>query len=45
VPDLTVARPTLEDVYLKMIGQVPEGVGTAAAVGQRGAERSQGVSS
>jgi ABC-2 type transport system ATP-binding protein len=47
VPDLTVARPTLEDVYLRMIGE-PERVSIAASAGERGAERaaerSEGVS-
>src|SRR4051794_22579295 len=46
VPDLAVARPTLEDVYLQMIGE-PEGVSIAAPK-ERGAERaaepSEGVS-
>ena len=46
VPGLTVARPTLEDVYLKIIGQGPEGVSTAASAGERGAaERNEGTSS
>ncbi len=39
VPDLAVARPTLEDVYLRMIGE-PEGVSIAASASERGAERS-----
>jgi ABC-2 type transport system ATP-binding protein len=47
VPDLTVARPTLEDVYLRMIGEPGRG-STAASAGGRGAERaaerSEGVS-
>jgi ABC-2 type transport system ATP-binding protein len=38
VPDLAVARPTLEDVYLRMIGE-PQRVGIAASAGERGAER------
>jgi ABC-2 type transport system ATP-binding protein len=49
VPGLTVARPTLEDVYLKMIGQGPKGVSIAASASERGAERtaerSEGMSS
>jgi ABC-2 type transport system ATP-binding protein len=38
VPDLAVTRPTLEDVYLQMIGE-GERVSTAASAGERGAER------
>ena len=49
VPDLAVARPTLEDVYLKMIGQGTEAVSIAASASERGAERaaerSEGTSS
>jgi ABC-2 type transport system ATP-binding protein len=42
VPDLAIARPTLEDVYLRMIGE-PERVSIAAR-SERAAERSEGVS-
>jgi ABC-2 type transport system ATP-binding protein len=42
VPDLAIARPTLEDVYLRMIGE-PQRVSIAAR-NERRADRSEGVS-
>jgi ABC-2 type transport system ATP-binding protein len=45
VPGLTVARPTLEDVYLKMIGQTPGGAGIAASAGERAAGQGAEVAS
>jgi hypothetical protein len=31
VPDLSVSRPTLEDIYLTMIGTAPDGTPVSAA--------------
>jgi ABC-2 type transport system ATP-binding protein len=42
VPGLTVARPTLEDVYLTMIGRDAGGAGSTAGAGRRGAGRPAG---